>query len=121
MGFECVGFGRTDNVNEIVARYTRVSSVVPVGAQAEGISCSAMKVVMLLPLPGAAIEEFFADANAVLIPELNYEGKFANLVATAVSRPFTRLNRVPGVPMRTADILGEIRRLAERTESHPAV
>ncbi len=89
-------------------------------ARAEGINCSAMKVVMLSPLPSQAILDYFADCKEILVPELNYEGQFANLVAAVVPKPFTRLNRVPGVPMRVADILGEIRRLANRTKSSTA-
>ena len=89
-------------------------------AQAEGISCSVMKVVMLSPLPNEPIRSFFDDCAEVLIPELNYEGQFANLVASAVSKPFTRLNRVPGVPMQVADILEQIRRLAGRAKSSNA-
>jgi 2-oxoglutarate ferredoxin oxidoreductase subunit alpha len=86
-------------------------------AQDEGISCSAMKVVMLSPLPIQPIRDFFSDSREILIPELNYEGQFANLVGSAISEPLTRLNRVPGVPMRVADILDEIRRLAEQVKS----
>jgi 2-oxoglutarate ferredoxin oxidoreductase subunit alpha len=83
-------------------------------AQAEGIRCSAMKVVMLSPLPVKPIAEFFEDCAEVLIPELNYEGQFANLVAAAVPRSVTRLNRVPGVPMPVDDILNSIRGLAKK-------
>ncbi|MCP3867076.1 MAG: 2-oxoacid:acceptor oxidoreductase subunit alpha [Gammaproteobacteria bacterium] len=89
-------------------------------AQAEGINCSAMKVVMLSPLPSQPIKEFFSDCGEILIPELNYEGQFANLVASAVSQPFTRLNRVPGVPMQVEDILNQIRHLADRVKSPTA-
>ena len=63
---------------------------------------------MLSPLPVDPIKQFFADCKEVLIPELNYEGQFANLVASVAQRPFTRLNRVPGVPMQVADILEEV-------------
>jgi hypothetical protein len=34
-----------------------------------------------------------------------------------VARPVTRLNRVPGEPMKVEDILEEIRRLAGRSKS----
>ena len=61
------------------------------------------------------IAEFFEDCAEVLIPELNYEGQFANLVAAAVPRRVTRLNRVPGVPMPVDDILNSIRSLANRS------
>ena len=81
-------------------------------AQAEGISCAAMKVVMLSPLPVDSLEEFFADCDEILIPEVNYEGQFANLVSGALGKPVTRLNQTGGSPMAVADILAEVRRLA---------
>ncbi|MBF0285561.1 MAG: 2-oxoacid:acceptor oxidoreductase subunit alpha [Magnetococcales bacterium] len=83
-------------------------------ARAEGIRCSAMKVVMLSPLPEAEIRAFLDDCGAVLVPELNYEGQFAQLVQGRLARPVTRLTRVPGGPMPVAAILAEIRRLAGR-------
>lgn len=81
-------------------------------AQAEGISCSAMKVVMLSPLPLESLREFFADCREILVPELNYEGQFANLVSGALGKPVTRLNRATGTPMVVAEILEEVRRLS---------
>ncbi len=86
-------------------------------AREEGIRCSAMKAVMLSPLPVEPIKAFFDDCGAVLVPELNYEGQFANLVMSQIGRPVTRLNRVPGVPMKVSDILDEIRMLAERNRA----
>ncbi len=86
-------------------------------AQDEGISCTAMKVVMLSPLPVDAIEAFFDDCDEVLIPEANYEGQFAGLVCGATSRRVTRLNRTDGAPMDVAMILGEVRRLASSQTS----
>ncbi len=83
-------------------------------AREEGIRCAAMKVVMLSPLPVEPIREFMASAKEVLIPELNYEGQFAGLVSGTLGQPVHRLNKVPGTPMRVADILDEIRRLAGR-------
>ncbi len=85
-------------------------------ARAEGIRCSAMKVVMLSPLPVRPIKAFFAECTEILIPELNFEGQFANLVAAAVPRAVTRLNKVPGVPMPVDDILGHIRMLARKAK-----
>jgi len=82
-------------------------------AQAEGIRCAAMKVVMLSPLPVGPIADFFADCKEVLVPELNYEGQFANLVTAAVGRPVTRLNRVTGAPMEVEEILDHVRSLAK--------
>jgi 2-oxoglutarate ferredoxin oxidoreductase subunit alpha len=82
-------------------------------AQAEGIRCAAMKVVMLSPLPVDPIADFLADCKEVLVPELNYEGQFASLVTAAVGRPVTRLNRVTGAPMEVEEILNHVRSLAK--------
>jgi 2-oxoglutarate ferredoxin oxidoreductase subunit alpha len=71
-----------------------------------------MKVVMLSPFPVEPVTAFMDDCNEVLVPELNYEGQFANLVSGVLGRPVARLNRVSGAPLRVEDILVEIRRLA---------
>ena len=81
-------------------------------ARNEGIRCAAMKVVMLSPFPVEPVAAFMDDSRVVLVPEVNYEGQFANLVCGTLGRPVTRLNRVTGTPMRVEDILAEIRRLA---------
>ncbi len=81
-------------------------------AQAEDIRVAAMKVVMLSPLPVADIAAFMDDCTHVLVPELNFEGQFANLVSGATGRPVVRLNRTTGAPMQVDDILAELRRLS---------
>ena len=86
-------------------------------AQAEGISCSAMKVVMLSPLPLQSIENFFENCREVLVPELNYEGQFAGLVCGALGRPVTRMSQATGSPMAVEDILDEVRHLSSREPS----
>lgn len=82
-------------------------------AREEGIRCAAMKVVMLSLLPTGPIGDFIADCKEVLIPELNYEGQFANLVTAAMAHPVTRLNQVTGAPMRVDDIVDHIRMLTK--------
>lgn len=78
----------------------------------EGIRCAAMKVVLLSPLPLSPINALLADARQVLVPELNYEGQFANMLTGATGRAVNKLNRVPGTPMHVEDIVEEIRSLA---------
>jgi 2-oxoglutarate ferredoxin oxidoreductase subunit alpha len=82
-------------------------------AQDEGIRCAAMKVVMLSPLPVEQIARFLADCKEVLVPEMNYEGQFANLVSGALGRPLTRLNCLTGGPMEIEKILEQVRALAK--------
>jgi len=89
-------------------------------AQEEGIRCAAMKVVMLSPLPAQRIKRFMNDCSQVLIPELNYEGQFANLVSATLGRPVQRLNQVTGTPMNVEDILARIRTLARHKRSTAA-
>ncbi len=81
-------------------------------ARNEGIRCAAMKVVMLSPLPMDKINAFLDSSRHVLVPELNFEGQFANLITGATGRVVHRLNQVPGTPMDVNAILDEIRRLA---------
>jgi 2-oxoglutarate ferredoxin oxidoreductase subunit alpha len=81
-------------------------------ARKEGIRCAAMKVVMLSPLPVEPLNDFFNDSAEVLVPELNYEGQFANHVSGSLGRSVHRLNRVTGSPMQAAEILDAIRDLA---------
>jgi 2-oxoglutarate ferredoxin oxidoreductase subunit alpha len=81
-------------------------------AQDEGIRCAAMKVVMLSPLPLERIAAFLADCKELLVPELNYEGQFANLITGALGRPVTRLTRATGAPMDVDEILQAVRSLA---------
>jgi len=81
-------------------------------AQREGIRVAAMKVVMLSPFPTKAVADFIDDCDVVLVPELNYQGQFANLVQSKIGRPVQRYNRVTGTPMSVEDIVAEIRHLA---------
>jgi 2-oxoglutarate ferredoxin oxidoreductase subunit alpha len=83
-------------------------------ARKEGIRCAAMKVVMLSPLPVDRIRAFMEDSAHVLVPELNYQGQFANLVSGALGRPVQRLNRVTGKPMEVSEILESVRALASK-------
>ncbi len=80
-------------------------------ARDEGMRCAAMKVVMLSPFPVEPVAAFMDDCNVVLVPELNYEGQFANLVSSALGRSVKRLTRVYGAPMQVDEIVKEIRLL----------
>jgi 2-oxoglutarate ferredoxin oxidoreductase subunit alpha len=81
-------------------------------AQAEGIRCAALKVVMLSPFPADAVSAFLDDCAQPLVPEGNYQGQFANLIQANLARPVVSLTRPTGAPVKVEDILDEIRRLA---------
>lgn len=82
-------------------------------ARTEGMSCAAMKVVMLQPFPVEAVAAFIDRCDVVLVPELNYAGQFARLVQSETGRGVRRYDRVAGAPLRVDDILGEMRRLLQ--------
>jgi 2-oxoglutarate/2-oxoacid ferredoxin oxidoreductase subunit alpha len=77
----------------------------------EGVSCAAMKVVMLHPFPVEPVRAFIEDCEIVLVPELNYQGQFARLVQAETARAVQRYDRVPGAPMRVDDIVAQMRAL----------
>lgn len=81
-------------------------------ARRDGIRCAALKVRMLHPFPLESVSAFIDDCDVVLVPELNYQGQFANLVQAETCRRVVRYNRVTGTPMRVDDIYAEVRRLA---------
>ncbi|HEX8988836.1 MAG TPA: 2-oxoacid:acceptor oxidoreductase subunit alpha [Rhodocyclaceae bacterium] len=89
-------------------------------AREEGITCAAMKVVMISPFPTEAVDEFIADCGQVLVPEVNYQGQFAGILQSHIPHAVTRLARVPCAPMEVGEILAEIRRLAGRTPAKQA-
>lgn len=89
-------------------------------AQAEGIRCAAMKVVMIAPFPVEPVSAFMADCAEVLVPEVNYQGQFAGILQANIPQPVTRMARVPCAPMRVEDILDEIRCLAGRVSKPKA-
>lgn len=83
-------------------------------ARAEGIRCAAMKVVMISPFPVEGVGAFMDQCREVLVPEVNYQGQFSNVLQANLGRPVTRLTRVPSAPIAVGDILAEIRALASR-------
>ncbi len=83
-------------------------------AREEGIRCAAMKVVMMSPLPTRPILRFCNDCQQVLVPELNYTGQFANLVAGELGRPVVRVSHATGAPMDINYLLTAIRNAAKK-------
>lgn len=108
----CKRFGDTDEVDVGVLAWGSTfgeALEAVLLAREEGIRCAAMKVVMLSPLPIKPVKRFFKDCKTVIVPELNYEGQFANLISGAVGEKVIRLDRVTGKPMEVTEILDAIR------------
>ncbi len=80
-------------------------------AEQEGLKVGALKVTALSPFHAEPIRAFMARCKEVLIPELNYEGQFANLVGHLHKKDVVRLNEATGIPMSPSTIFNKIKDL----------
>ncbi len=80
-------------------------------AQRKGMKAGALKVTSLYPYHAEPIRAFMQKCNAVLIPELNYEGQLANLIGHLYSKDVVRLNRTTGQPLSPTVIYEKIKAL----------
>jgi 2-oxoglutarate ferredoxin oxidoreductase subunit alpha len=77
-------------------------------AREQGVNAAFMSSMLLSPLHEEHFVQFSKACKAILIPELNYGGQFANYLARCLNRPVSRLNQVTGLPMPSEDILEKI-------------
>ena len=89
-------------------------------AQKEGIKVAAFKVVILSPFPTEQVKEFIKDCKNVLVPELNFQGQFANLLQAHTAIEVNRLSHTICAPLRVADILEEISRITGKSKRKKA-
>ncbi len=73
-----------------------------------GIPVDAIAPKMLWPLPDHQLAEFVRSKRVVIVPEANYTGQFADLLAARYHREFVKLSRYGGVPFKVADIVKAI-------------
>lgn len=71
----------------------------------DGIKVHAIAPRQLWPLPDLQIGPFMEQKRVVLVPEVNYTGQFADLLATRYRRELHRVNIYGGQPFRVADII----------------
>ena len=89
------------------------SSLGPVAEAVEqtrekGIAVDAIAPKMLWPLPDHQLAEFVRSKRVVIVPEANYTGQFADLLAARYHRDFVKLSRYGGAPFKVADIVRAI-------------
>jgi 2-oxoglutarate/2-oxoacid ferredoxin oxidoreductase subunit alpha len=77
-------------------------------ALARGLKVGALKITSIYPYHSVIIREFMSRCDAVLIPELNYEGQLANLIGHLYPRDVIRLDRATGTPFPVSLILEKI-------------
>ncbi|HCY87955.1 MAG TPA: 2-oxoacid:acceptor oxidoreductase subunit alpha [Desulfobacteraceae bacterium] len=80
-------------------------------AKKEGINAASFSSVMLYPFPDEALIEFAGRCDNILIPELNFQGQFADYAQGVIKREVTRLNFITGRPMAAEDILDKMREM----------
>lgn len=78
----------------------------------EGIRACLVAPRMVAPLPRHQLEAAMAKKH-VIIPEVNFRGQFADLVAAAFPREVTRVNVYGGRPMLVEPLADAIRAVAE--------
>ncbi len=78
-------------------------------AEAEGLRLDMLAPKMLMPLPDAQLRPFIESKRLILLPEVNYTGQFANMVASQYPREFVRINIFGGMPFRVDWLLEKIR------------
>jgi 2-oxoglutarate ferredoxin oxidoreductase subunit alpha len=73
----------------------------------------------LLPMPDGLIRAFLRNKRAIIVPELNYRGMFANVIEHRYSREIVEngirvvhLPKYDGLPFRPVDICQQVHRVA---------
>ena len=73
-----------------------------------GLRVRALYPKLVFPVPVKAIQRFASTVKKVLIPELNYQGQFAELVAAHAGVNAIRFNLYGGLPFTPAQIREKI-------------
>lgn len=76
-----------------------------------GKSVAMLKIIVINPLRKKEIQAFLDDCEKVLVPELNYQGQFANWLSMHFQKKFYRYNKVATRPITYDEIEAEINRL----------
>jgi len=98
-----MGWGSTIGpVREAVAR-----------AAQSGIAVAVFYPKVLAPLPAGRIARFIEHRRAIIVPEMNMTGQFADILTVRFNRPFIRLNKYRGHPFRAGEIYAKIQEVYE--------
>ena len=89
--------------------------------QAEGMKVGALYPKMLNPLPEEEIRAYAEPLKAVIVPEMNYLGQFAEILEARLDVPIVRLNKYSGLPFTTDEIYEQIKMVYEEAHGTMAV
>ncbi len=80
-------------------------------AKREGINAASFSSMILYPFPEKELKEFSDQCEKILVPELNFQGQFADFATKILKRHCERLNFITGRPMAAEDILDKMREM----------
>lgn len=83
-------------------------------ASALGYEVAALQVKMLNPLPDEEIKNFINEVKAVIVPEINYTGQFAQILRARYLIKTEQLNKCAGFPFFPDEIVKKIEEVSKR-------
>jgi 2-oxoglutarate ferredoxin oxidoreductase subunit alpha len=72
--------------------------------ESQGVKVHALAPRQLWPIPDLQLRPFLESKRVVLVPEVNYSGQFADLLASRYQRELKRVNVFGGAPFSVAEI-----------------
>ena len=78
-------------------------------ARAEGLKVAALFPKLVYPVPVKAIEKFNKTVKKIMVPEINYQGQFADLIQAATGIPVIKYNIYGGFPFTPKEIHNKIK------------
>ena len=80
-------------------------------ARAEGLKVAALFPKLVYPVPVNAIEKFNKTVKKIMVPEINYQGQFADLIKAATGIPVIKYNIYGGFPFTPNEIHNKIKEM----------
>lgn len=78
-----------------------------------GIAVEALAPRMLWPIPDRQVEQFVRSKRVLIVPEVNYGGQYADLLAARYRRDLVRVNSYGGVPIKVERIVKAIEEVGQ--------
>jgi len=77
-------------------------------ARNQGLKVAGLFPKMIMPLPEKAISKFAKSVKKIMVPEINYQGQFAELIRSKMGIESVKYNIYGGLPFTPLEILNKI-------------
>lgn len=77
----------------------------------EGLKVAALFPKLVFPVPVKALKKFSKTVKKIMVPEINYQGQFADLIQAATNIPIIKYNIYGGLPFRPQEICNKIKEI----------